>query len=278
MSLQQPKILCALSHGLYEPWLDILKSGQEATWLTSRMPNDFQVLHFHGTPVSPLTQKADSLHEKIRWSGVIRAGLLRKIDRLFAYPWLSYIPKFASSKLLVLNSHSEVIHIQSPDTYVTYRWKELALFKYFLEETSCDFLFLTTTASYVRPKELARYVKSLPASGVYAGAHPYPEANFVSGACRILSRDVVQLVLNNRKLFDPAVIEDMALGNLIQSFGIKPIYIKLNNVDSMDSLDQKSDTELLSSFHFRLKSGNLHNRNDVEIMHGLHNRLMNLGD
>jgi hypothetical protein len=26
-------ILYALSHGLYEPWLSILKEGQEKTWL-----------------------------------------------------------------------------------------------------------------------------------------------------------------------------------------------------------------------------------------------------
>lgn len=278
MSLHNPKILCALSHGLYEPWLDILKSGQEATWLSLEIPTEIEILHFHATPVGKYILKIDSLHEKIRWSGVIRAGVLRKLDRLIAFPWLSYIPRYSSSKLLSTKSHAPVTHIHFPDTYVTYRWKELALFKYFLEETSCDFLFLTSTASYIRPTELLRFVSSLPKSRVYAGAHPYPDANFVSGACRILSRDVVQLVLSHRRSFDPAVIEDMALGNLIQSFGIVPTYTTLNNIDSIERLDQKSDAELNSSFHFRLKSGNLHQRNDVEIMKSLHNRLIKLGD
>ncbi len=271
-------ILCALSHGLYEPWLNILKSGQDATWLSEELPHNFELLHFHATPVRKLIQRLDSLHERIRWSGVKRAAVLRKLDRTFSRPFISYLPKFSKSELLSLKNSGSVIHFHFPDTYVTYRWKELALFKYFLEETSSDYLFLVSTASYVRPNELMKFVSTLPLHGAYAGARPYPEANFVSGACRILSRDVVQKVVENRKAFDPAVIEDMSLGNLIQSFGIEPIYTSLNNIDSVESLNRMSDEELLSKFHFRLKSGSLQDRNDVTIMHALHNRLISLGD
>jgi hypothetical protein len=278
MSMPKPSVLCALSHGLYEPWLDIVKSGQDQTWLASQNSADVEILHFHASPVGRFPQNLDRLHERIRWSGIKRAAILRKFDRLASWPFLTYIPKVTKSQLLFLESPGDVIHIHFPDTYVTYRWKELALFKYFLEQTTCNFLFLTSTASYVRINALQEFISGLPQKNVYAGAHPYPEATFVSGACRILSRDVVQLILANRRKFDPAVIEDMALGDLVQSLGVNPIYTTLNNIDSIEVLTSITDKEIASKFHFRLKSGTLSERNDVQIMKALHQRVLNLGE
>lgn len=278
MTIPEFRIMCAVSIGLYEPWVDILRDGQEATWLNGDLPPEIEIVHFHADPVGKLIRKLDGIHERIRWSGIRRAAVLRMADRFLSKPYLKYVPKVTESQQLSLKTQGKSIHLHFPDTYVTYRWKELALFNYFLEQNSFDYLFITSSASYVRPNALVKYVKNLARSSIYSGAHPYPEANFVSGACRILSKDVVAAVYRERVKFDPAIIEDMALGDLIRSLGYKPMYISANNISSLDALNEWKDEDLLSKFHFRLKSGSLKDRSDVSIMKALHERLKRLGD
>jgi hypothetical protein len=48
------------------------------------------------------------------------------------------------------------------------------------------------------------------------------------------------------------------------------------DVNSLENLSQVTDAELLNHYHFRLKSGSLENRNDVEIMKELHRRLLRI--
>ncbi len=278
MTIPEFRIMCAVSIALYEPWVDIFRNGQEATWLNVDLPPEIEVVYFHANPVGQFLRRLDDQHERVRWSGVRRAAALRMVDRFFSKPYLEYVPEVTESQLLSPKTRGKSLHFHFPDTYVTYRWKEIALFSYFLEQDSFDYLFLTSAASYVRPNALINYVKNLPRSGVYSGAHPYPEANFVSGACRVLSKDVVAAVYRDRIKFDPAVIEDMALGDLIRSLGYAPMYISANNIASLHALDEWKDEDLLSRFHFRLKSGSLTDRNDVSIMKALHERLKKLGD
>lgn len=270
----KPKILCAISHGIYEPWISILKNGQSATWLAQDFPENFRVLHFHASPVSSLWVKLDRFHEYLRWHNIWTARMLRILDNLFSIPFMKYIPKIVDSKLL--DEKAPALHILFPDTYVTYRWKFLSLLKYFVEQTEDDYLFVTTTASYVQPKMLLKYIENVPKEGVYAGAEPYPQANFISGSNRILSRDIAIQILANRTKWKTGTIEDVALADLIKSLGNRLDTFPILNISNLDELNRISDFQLRNSYHFRLKSGTLQNRNDVEIMTQLHSLIKNL--
>lgn len=266
-----PSVLCAISHGLYRPWIDILHSGQEKTWLQVQRPAGLQVIHFHGTPMGDIGIKLDVLHERIRWSTRSKARLLRFFDFIVCAPLILYRAKYSDSKLL--KTADPVIHIWFPDSYLTYRWKELALFDYFIKETDCEFLFITSTSSYVNPRRLVEFISLLPKTSVYTGAIPYVDAQFVSGSNRILSRDVVQKILDNALRFDPTIIEDVALGQLIEKLNVERQGFPISNIATLDDLTCFPKNDLESSYHFRLKSGKLNNRNDVEIMLALHEKL-----
>lgn len=268
-------VLCAISHGLYEPWISILLDGQEKTWLRDPRPDNFEVLHFHGTPLGKFGRKLDVLHEKIRWSTRRKAQILKFLDFLITWPLKRYKAKYSISNKL--NVGDVAIHIHFPDSYLTYRWKELALFRYFLEEKNNQYLFITSSSSYVRIPLLMKFVEKLPNEGVYVGAIPYENAEFISGANRILSRDVVEKVVKYSYLFDPTVIEDVALGNIVAKLGFKRTGFPISNIGSMFELENSTDRFLNSSYHFRLKSGSLDNRGDVEIMHKLHARIRKAG-
>ena len=270
-----PSVLCAISHGLYKPWIDILHSGQEETWLKLKRPEGIEVIHFHATPMNRLGIGLDVIHEKIRWSTRAKARSLRFLDFIVCAPLMIYDAKYSKSNLLYTSDPA--LHIHFPDSYLTYRWKELALFRYFLTETNCEYLFITSSSSYVNPYRLKEYISKLNSKSVYAGALPYQDARFISGSNRILSRDVVQKVLENKTRFDPTIIEDVALGQLIESLGVERLGFPICNIASIKELESFPVVSLQTSCHFRLKSGKLTERNDVQIMKALHIKLSDLG-
>jgi hypothetical protein len=266
------KVLCALSHGLYEPWLGILEQGQQKTWLVQDFPDGFELIHFHGTPGGRILQILDRTHEKLRWKNRWIASALRVLDNILLSPLVAFIPRYERSR--ILTDSRVVVHIRFPDTYLTYRWKFLALLKYFLNETDADFLLVTSTASYVQPKLVLEYVRGLPDQNTYVGAEPYQGANFVSGSNRIVSREIAKQVLKNRRRWAIGVIEDVALTNLIKSMGNDLITFPIINIGSLDELDSLTDEQLSLSYHFRLKSFQGENRMDATIMKKLHSRIM----
>jgi hypothetical protein len=269
-------ILCALSHGLYEPWLSILKEGQEKTWLIEEIPQRIKIIHYHANPVGKFGQYCDRTHEKIRWTSRYLAVPLKFLDDILGFPFKNWVPNYAESDYL--NLTHKVIAIDCIDTYVTYRWKILSLFDFFLKETSHDYLMTTTTSSYINTDALTRYVDALPLNDVYTGSLPYDGALFVSGSNRILSRDVVGEIMKNRRGWRVGTIEDLELGRLVKRYcGLDPQTFPIQNIQSEDELAKTQDNVLKDTYHFRLKSGTLSHRNDVSIMKALHERFRGMG-
>ena len=81
-SESKPTLLIALQHGLYEPWISILKNGQMETWLKDTPNNDCEIVHFHSTPVGKFGWYFDRIHEKLRWMNRYTSLALRFFDRI----------------------------------------------------------------------------------------------------------------------------------------------------------------------------------------------------
>ena len=264
-------VVCAITHGLYEPFTDILHKGQVPTWLSIPKPAGFKVIHFHGKSASTVLSAYDKLHEKIRWTNRWVATPLRWWDEILGLPIRSYIPRTTESQHLKLLDQS--VQIQFLDIYATMKWKDLAILDHFYRKTDADYLFMTTTSSYIRPLKLLEILNSLPTYGLYAGAVAYQGAKFAAGNNRLFSRDVVKRILQERRSLQCGVIEDLALGNLCIALGIRLIELPKMNICSLEELDSIRDQELQKQFHFRLTSGTRRNRQDVKIMNRLHNRI-----
>jgi hypothetical protein len=267
---KSPKVLCVVAHGLYSPWINILYGGQEVTWLAKEMPENFEILHFHGTPLGHLGQKLDSIHERIRWSTRIAHTVLRTIDFLLTLPFLVFIPKAVESKLSGIRH--KVIHVRIPDGYLTMRWKSKGIFKYALENYDFDYLFITTTSSYIRPSQLLKTLEGQNRKFFFGGAKAYEGANFIAGSNRILSRDLVDLVVSRPFSYLPHIIEDVSLSRSLRSYGVEFTFFNHLDIDSIDRLSTFSNEELVNTYHFRVKSGPLHDRKDIEVMQELHKR------
>ncbi len=117
-------------------------------------------------------------------------------------------------------------------------------------------------------------IRALPKRNVYAGVNPYDGANFAAGNNRLISRDVAELILKNRIRFDPGIIEDRAMGEMLSIMQIEFTPLPSLQLTSEYELVQTSNDVLMSNFHIRVKSGVFHKRNDVSLMHAVHGRVV----
>jgi len=265
-----PSVLCAVAHGLYVPWLEILKEGQSKTWLAQPTPDNVEIIHYHGTPLNSIIYPLDKIHERIRWSNRHMYRLLKLIDNLTLRPWINYIPPIEESS--ILNLENKVMHVRFPDLYLTHRWKILSLMNFFLNHTNHDYLFTTTTSSYINLEVLSQKIEEFEPGDLYFGALPYEGAEFISGSNRIFSRITVSKLLLAKHFLKPGIIEDLAVGQLLSKIGVKPTFIPLINISSIQELDNIQDVTLRENYHFRLKSGSNTRRDDAKIMRALHYR------
>jgi hypothetical protein len=261
-------VLCAVSHAQQLPWFDIWVNGQCKTWQNYPDNSNFTIINFFGRKPSKFIIKLDQLHERIRWTNRYFAKLLGYLDIALLSPYIGFTPSFKIDQKLS-GSHSSFV-VNFPDTFVTYRWKILSLIRYFLEETDFDFLYVTSTSSYIRPVMLLEEVSKLPNSGIYSGPLPYESANFVSGSSRLMSRDVVQKIWGNRLRFGITTIEDKAMAQLLGELSINPIFFQLINVTSAEEAKAINATNSQGKYHFRLKTIKNGRREDISVMTSLH--------
>jgi hypothetical protein len=263
--------LCVIGLGFYEPWLSILRDGQEQTWLARVRPKNIEVLHVHAIPVSGLGIRLENLHEKIRRRNRYTWFALRVIDSILLFPFRGWVPKIFESKRLSLND--SVKEVAVPDIFPFVRWKELAYFHYFLEKTDHDYLIATTNSSYLNLPLISRAIQDLPIIGLHYGPEPFEGAAFVSGSFRIFSRDVVKAIIDSRRKWDVYHLEDVALGLLVKKLGFKSTLFPIKNIDSLEFIENSDPATLDKFMHIRLKSGTSKKRNDVQLMRALHQRI-----
>lgn len=274
--VSNPKILVAVGHGYYAPWIDIAIKGQNETWLAGEVPSNIEILHYHGSPLGRTGLLLDRIHERIRWSNRLGYTLLGLFDSVVTFPFLAKIPKSSTSKLMSLKH--KTIHVRWPDSYLTFRWKAKGMFKFILDNYDFDFLFMTSSSSFIRLDKLSKLLYEQAPSRFFGGASAYKGANFAAGSNRILSRDLVQDLLRRPFKYLPFPIEDLSMSKSLMDSGVALVRLPHLDIDSLESLHQLTDAELLNHYHFRVKSGSLDNRNDVEIMKALHERLNGIAD
>jgi hypothetical protein len=264
------KVMVAIQHTQMQPWESILNFNRSEGWLSDSMPNEVQIVIFSGKSNSRVVNSLDRLHEKTRWGPFGR--LLVPIDCFLTLPLKHFIPCFFQSKAFQPYIHLE---IDIPDVVTFFFWKYLAVYRYFLDYTDADYLFTTNSSNYIQPKLLSNLVQSAPNSGFYAGSSLNAGRHqFISGANRIFSRDVVSLVVENRALINRHLLEDVAQGSLLRSLNVDLVPLQTLNVHSVSEVLKLDSLQLSRCHQIRVKSGSLREIQDVEILKAIRSRLI----
>jgi len=260
-------VLIAISHGNTEPWTTIWKEGQEKTWIQDNVHGS-KIVHVQSKDAPYLIKKFDEIHEGNRYRKVI--GMWQgRFDKIFTLFISKKIPKY------LFDGNNCTLIVNSWSTYYLQGRRNIALYDWFLKNTNDDFLFVTTTSSYINQVQLLKIVQEFnPSDEIYAG-YLLPEGSeeqFVSGAGKLLSRKSVEVIKNNWNKHTHETLEDVCLGLFMRDKGITATPLSRISLPTPESAKALPESTLQTEFHFRCKSDQIPRR-DVEIMRILHLRL-----
>lgn len=260
-------LMISITQANTEPWLSIWREGQEKTWM-KKYKNTANIVNCKSKTPPKLFAKFDFHHEKLRYH--LKVGRYISIfDKILALFIPKKIPAYSYNKV------KKILEVKSMSMYILTNRRNLSLFKFFIEETNCDFLFQTNTSSYVNCENLMQLLNNFESeTDLYAGYIVEPDSvrKFVSGAGRLMSRKTVELILKNYKKYPHDNLEDVSIGDFLRTHGVTPVELPRLDIPSLEILNSISDKDLNTNFIYRCKSDTIP-RKDVEIMLNLHDRL-----
>jgi hypothetical protein len=156
------------------------------------------------------------------------------------------------------------IHTIVPESLVNCGPKTIESFK-LIHNKNFDFVFRTNSSSYVDKELLKIYLENKAKSNFYSGIiGNYFGTPFCSGSGFILSKDLVNILIENEKNLDYNLIDDVCFGKFFSDLGVIP-----SNSQRFDIIDMTTEIEP-NFFHYRLKT---HDRiNDINNMEKIHNQ------
>ena len=248
------------------PWETIYKKGQLPTWVSNK-PNSIEVINVFGKTPSSLIRKFDVIHEKLRWIPQTQL-LVNLFDRFLSIG----LRKINTPRLTILKDKNVTnLLVDVPSTNLTLPNVEIGLFKYFLESTTADFLYISNTSSYLNLKKFLETIESFPDHKVYGGTIvELPELKFASGANRIISRDLVQYLVDNFKKWEFQYLCDLSMGKFLSGQVENEVLIPSLSFTTIAEIENADENILKQTPHFRLKSGPLTNRIDDQLMIRIH--------
>ena len=271
------KILILDIHGPYDPWLQILINGQLKTWAIST--DKSRVVHVSGRPVSSRLHKFGEFVYSLKWSKnkyIGRLALLQDVSiKIFLQSWLPRI-KIKNKFLAPVEDSWQV---DMPDFANFMGHKVLASLNYSLSQ-DYDYLVTTITSAYIHLPRLERFLENQPREGFLGGRLTELSGfKFQQGSFRVYSKDIVEWIVDNRKSYRHWLPEDVAMGKLVDKLKGDLTEIPDSTAYSLEELSTIPDGVLKKAIHVRCKGSRVQNqelRNDVEILHAVHQLIRKL--
>ena len=150
-----------------------------------------------------------------------------------------------------------------------------------------DYLFRPNSSLFVNQNKLIEFLQDKPRLNFASGINGLSPENilFLAGSGYIISRDVVQLIVDNKDLWNHNYIDDVAISELMQRLGVvfdrtyRSMGIKVtkegfdvwqnnNATVSLHKFSKLTDIPFLTDhFHIRVNNANGKDRNtDIQLM------------
>lgn len=252
------------------PWDAIFKFGQIETWMNNPDPL-VEIVNLYGRKPSKTVDRMDKLHEKLRLNP-LGNGITNKLDLLATLYWnKSQIPPWNEQNF----GNYKRLDVDIPSTYLTQVIREFSLFNYFLKQSDAEYLYMTNTSSYLNVNLLLELISELPNQNLYGGTKvEFDGFSFYSGANRIFSRDVIEFLVSNYHNLDFRLLNDVAIGKLMSKINYTSFEISSMIFSNKVEIESTELSSLKKNIHFRLKSGTIDNRSDIDLMKLLHSILV----
>ena len=166
---------------------------------------------------------------------------------------------------------SGTLHVDIPEGLRYLGVKYLASLKY-LYEKNYDIVYKTTLSSILNPAKFINFVKSLSLTEpIYVGTQIiFPEVRFISGANLFLNRKSIELILQNKKRWNHALLDDVAISRLLWNVQSTPL--SSMNISSTSQAQSITEQQISETFHYRCRTAGPI-RNDLDVMKILYARI-----
>jgi hypothetical protein len=129
-----------------------------------------------------------------------------------------------------------IIEVSVPDYYQNIALKTLKCFE-FIKDMDFDFVFRTNACSYIDKKSFYEYVSSKPKTNCFSGIQGVSNGRpFVSGAGMLISKDVINLIIENKNKWDIGTYDDVGLSNLVEDLGIPFGYGERFDIENQENI------------------------------------------
>lgn len=246
-----------------EPFKTIENEEQKKTWAlrSNFIEHDVEVFWYQGRDNFLFD---NFIYNFIKATRFILGKYLSDLILIYYEIFLSKIRK------VFLNLDNNLI-ITTPDRWSLISPKLHRALEWSLKNRKFNYLWRTNSSSYTDIQGLLSHVGTIPEKNIYSG--PFGKAenvngndiDFASGTGILLSRDVVETIVNSGLLLNTKV-DDLSVGEICQSLKIELTPISKNDIDSLNSDLSQFNKNL---FLTRCKSKSDRNI-DVEIMKIIH--------
>ena len=178
-----------------------------------------------------------------------------------------------------------VIKCEYPEGFANIGKKTICAFEYLLT-TEFDFILRANSSSYVNVDKLVEYVQNIPTEKYYGGSpinfygggiidedNINPPTKCAHGCGFLLSRDLIELIVEKKELWGHHMIDDMALCRFMKDNDIELTeYPRLEvsrfeNEIMYDQYDiQIPESSILDNFFVRTRTRNMDRTNEVKII------------
>jgi len=153
-------------------------------------------------------------------------------------------------------------------------FKTIKAFEWVNDNYNYDYIYRSNLGAYVDSNNIIKFLDNKSKDKFYCGIigkdsyYLGREITFASGSGYFLSKDLVEIVINNKHMWKHNVIDDVALGELLSNFSIKvdKSAMRLNYCDDKVFYqigDENVDyIDISDLYHIRLRS----NSRDLDIM------------
>lgn len=133
----------------------------------------------------------------------------------------------------------KIIYFNVPEGYFNMGYKLLMAFEWALANKTFDYIARVNSSCYVDKRKLVEYVQELPnkdvfAGGVVAASNGNP-AWMWGGLQYVISKDVINKIVDNKVLFDHKSMEDVAMSHLVTKIGVTYMSGRACSIDKAEN-------------------------------------------
>lgn len=158
------------------------------------------------------------------------------------------------------DSETDFIFDDIPESYPVYIHKSIKAFEILNLKYNYDYLIRTNLTTFWDLNKLEMNLENLPKEKCYYGDGPLPTYDhrgyYVSGTDTIVSRDLINKILENKEKIDYTIVEDASMGLFFHKYLKTPI-ISSNMCFYEDIQNYKSEYEKINDRFLKATKNNI---------------------